>query len=148
MKNLGFLETLVNLTLSSFEIQLTTLDLLGHHPARNQLIETVKNMAEYLLKQVIEIENTVDETIQTQSEEMVHASAFARDTLIAAKNRIQDEPMLKEVAHAMTKSHANFVKELGEEETRVINDSADCFKALKSRIQGILSRIENLPRVI
>lgn len=147
MKNIGFLETIINLTLSSFEIQLTTLDLLGHHPARNQLLETVKKMAEYLLKQVAEIENMIDETIKTQSEEMMHASAFARDTLIAAEKRIQDEPMLREIADAMTKGHENLVKELGKEETQVINDLSASFKTIKSRTQTILRKIENLNRV-
>jgi hypothetical protein len=140
MNLVSHLETLVSISLASFEDQVGAILFLEQSRIRFELINRLKIMPNFLLKTVTSIEREFVETIEEGAEEILSHSATMMRALAEAKRN--DAAIPDELVKLPKSSHSELTATLATAEKRETTEVSQRFAVMMKKIEVFLERLE------
>lgn len=144
MNHLLQIERLFAILLALFEAQINTLNVLGGHRMRSEIVQHTKRLVEALSKSIESIELEFINGVEGQTEEMLGLSATLMKAVSEAKDEMPEMEFLEEICSVAKTSHGSLTASLSKEEQRVTQEILQRFTVMKKRVSALLSRIEKM----
>lgn len=146
MNPIPLVEKLVNVCLGAIEMNIATLHYLGPHRDREQAINNLKRMVDYLREVVSSTKEELFEDIEKHVDLIMGVSENLMDDISDIHHTIAGDSHFEELTQKLANEHGKLTKRLGMLENKTSQEVSLRFKTLNDRIESIMSTLDGLRR--
>lgn len=144
MNHIRQIEVLLSIVITSVEMQINTLHVLGGHRMRSEILHHTKQLVQALLSSIESVEREFTNEIEGKAEEVLGHSATLVNALAEARKEMPEMQILKELCNVAKTGHSKFTTSLAKEEERVTAEVIAHFALMKKRVHVLLCNIEKI----